>query len=145
MTQILERDFVGRVADAARRAGYRVTLEPSRIPNQRSWADGLVSLIRGPKFRPDILVEDDRSFVLVEVKSDPVLLGGVIRAKEYGDYFDASVVLCVPDESYDRIPGSVREFAVRANVRLCPLSEVGDALKELLAEPCDGDFADVLD
>ena len=132
MTQILERDFVGQVADAARELGYKATVEPSRIPNRRFWPDGLVSWVRATRLRPDIIVEHGEEFVIIEVKALPVLLGGVVQARRYADHFDATVILCVPDDAFPKIPGSVRDFAERADVRLCPLSEVGGALKELL-------------
>ena len=132
MTQILGRDFEHQVAEVVRELGYKTTIEPSRIPNLKFWPDGLISLVRGPKYRPDILVESGDEFVIVEVKARTVLLGSVIRAREYGDYFGTPVILCVPDDAFLKIPGSVRDFAQRATVRLCPLSEIGDALKELL-------------
>ncbi len=132
MTQILVSDFAVQVADAAREVGYKATLVPSHIPKRKFWPDGLVSWVRASRLRPDILVEHGAEFVIIEVKTNPVLLGGVIQARRYGDYFATSVILCVPDDSFFRIPGSVRDFAERANVRLCPLSEVGDALRELL-------------
>ena len=135
MTQILGSDFEYQVADAVREMGYKATTEPSRMPNLKFWPNGLMSWVRGPKYRPDIIVEDGNQLVIIETKARTVLLGSVIRARELGDYFGAPVILCVPDDSFSKIPGSVRDFADRANVRLCPLSQVGDALKELLGKP----------
>ena len=141
MTQMLETPFGLQVLDAARETGYKVTLEPTRIPNQKFWPDGLVSWVRGRKFRPDILVEHGKRMAIIETKSHPALLGSVIQAHQYGAHFDAASILCVPDDSFLLIPGSVREFAEQANVRLCPLSEVGDALKELLGSDSKGNSA----
>lgn len=132
MTRILEINFIPQVAEAIVGLGYKVTREPSRIPNRKLWQDAPVSLVRGPRFRPDILVEHKEEFVIVEVKTRPVLLGGVIQARQYADYFDAAVILCIPDDVFPEIPRSVREFADEQSVRLCPLAEVGDALADLL-------------
>ena len=133
MTKISYTGFAEKVADAAREPGYKVTREPSQVPHRKLWtADGLASLVRGPKYRPDILVENGKVSAIIETKPYPALIGSVTESRRYGDYFGSAVILCVPDESYDKIPQSVRDFAERAEVRLCPLSEVGDALKELL-------------
>ena len=51
------------------------------------------------------------------------------QAKEKDDF---GAIICVSDADYLRIRDSSREYATDLNVRLCPLSEVGDALKELL-------------
>ena len=48
------------------------------------------------------------------------------------DYFGAAVVLCLPDDVFTEIPGSVSEFADAQSVRICPLAEVGNALMDLL-------------
>ena len=132
MTRILEISFIPQVAEVISGLGYKVTREPSRIPNRRLWQDDPASLVRGPRYRPDILVEHDDKFVIVEVKTRPVLLGGVIQARQYTDYFDASVILCIPDDVFPKIPRSVREFADEQSIRLCPLAEVGNALTDLL-------------
>ena len=52
-----------------------------------------------------------------------------MQARQYADYFGVSVILCMPDEVYPRIPNSVKEFADGQRVSLCSLSEVGNALK----------------
>ena len=56
-----------------------------------------------------------------------VFLTHQARGKE-----DTGALICVSDADFPRIRGSSREYASDLNVRLCPLSEVGDALKELL-------------
>ncbi len=120
MTRILEKDFIPQVGEILSELGYKVILEPSRIPNRRMWRNDPASLIRGPKYRPDILVEHDQKLAIVEVKTHPVLLGGVFQARQYSDYFEKAVVLCVPDDAWANIPKSVREFADEQSVRLCP-------------------------
>ena len=132
MTRISGIDFVPRVTEAIRTLGYDLTQEPSRIPNRRFWRDDPVSLVRGLRYRPDILVERGGRFVIVEVKTRPVLLGGVIQARQYADYFDTTVIICVPDDTFPRIPESVRAFASDRRIGLCPLAKIGEALKDLL-------------
>ena len=132
MTRIPEIGFISRVADAIRALGYNLTQEPSRIPNRRFWRDDPASLVRDLRYRPDILVERGERFVIVEAKTRPVLLGGVIQALRYADYFGATVIICVPDDVFPKIPGSVRAFANDRRIRLCPLAEIGDALRNLL-------------
>ena len=132
MTAKVEVNFIAEVLGEIRKSGYKVTEQPTNIPNHKLWNDGLAVLVRGRKYRPDILVEHDGRFVLVETKTGPVLLGSVIRARNYAVHFSANVVLCVPDESYPAIPRSVKEFAEGNIVQLCSKSEIGDALKRIL-------------
>ena len=132
MTRILEINFIPRVAEAIRALGYNLTQEPSRIPNRKFWRDDPASLVRGLRYRPDILVQRGGKFVIVEVKTYPMLLGGVIQACQYADYFGATVIICVPDDVFPKVPGSVRAFANDRRIRLCPLAEIGDALKDIL-------------
>ena len=132
MTRILEISFIPQVEDIIRESGYKLTREPSRVPHRRLWQDDPASLVRGLRFRPDILVERGKKIAIVEVKTRPVLLGGVIQARQYADYFGAAVILCVPDDVFPEIPRSVKTFAEEQGVHLCPLAEVGNALKDLL-------------
>ena len=132
MTRILEINFIPQVEDVIRQSGYKLTREPSRIPNRRLWQDDPASLVRGLKYRPDILVEHGKKFAIVEIKTRPVLLGGVIQARQYADYFDAAVILCVPNDVFPEIPASVKNFAGEQGIRLRPLAELGNALKDLL-------------
>ena len=128
MARTLESTFEHEVAEAIGRLGYKVAFEPSGIPNRRLWQNDLASLVRGPRYTPDILVEHEGKFAIVEVKSRPVLLGGVMQAHKYANYFGVEVIICVPDDVYPSIPKSVKEFADYKDVGLCPLSEVGNAL-----------------
>ena len=86
MTRMLEISFIPQVIEVIRGLGYKVTREPSRIPNRKLWQEDPASLVRGPRYRPDLLVENLEKFVIVELKTRPVLLGGVIRAHQYADY-----------------------------------------------------------
>lgn len=135
MTDIIERDFIDRVADDISELGYKVTLEPSGIPKRRLWQNDPASIFRGPRYRPDILVERLGEFAIVEVKTRPALLGGVMQARQYADYFGVEVIVCVPDEAYGKTPGSVKEFANVQRVGLCPLSKVGRALSTVIGQP----------
>ena len=87
MAQMLEVQFIPQVVDAIRGLGYTVTREPSRIPKRSLWQDAPASLFRGLRYRPDLLVECDDKFLIVEVKTRPALLGGVMQAREYSKYF----------------------------------------------------------
>ena len=132
MTKTLEVEFTPLVVEGLRKLGYKATQEPTRIPNRSVWQDNLSTLVGGPRYRPDILVESGDKFALVEVKTKPVLTGSVIQAQRYADHFGAKVVLCVPDDVFPQTPGSVRDFAQDNGIRLCPQSEVGEVLSEIL-------------
>ena len=132
MVRATEIDFISNVADEIRRLGYEVTQKPSRIPNHSPWRDSLTSLIGGPRYRPDILVEHGNRFVLVETSTRPVLLGSVVQARNYALHFDTEVILCVPDSALPEILQSVRTFAEENDVRLCSQSEIGNALDKIL-------------
>ena len=132
MKQLKEIDFMPQVEDAITNLGYKLTAEPTQFPNQRLWLEDPLSLLRGPKYRPDFLVERDGKYAIVEVKSRLFLLEGVIQARKYADYTGLDVVICVPDELLEEIPGSVIDFADYLDVRLSALSEVDGVLKDLL-------------
>ena len=110
MTRILEISFIPQVEDVIRELGYKLTREPSKVPNRKLWQNDPASLVRGLRYRPDILVERGKKFAIVEVKTRPVLLGGVIQARQYADYFDATVIICVPDNVFPEIPRSVKKL-----------------------------------
>ena len=135
MARMLETDFVDKVAEQIDELGYKVTLQPTGIPGRRLWQNDPASLVRGPKYRPDILVERHGDFAIVEVKARMALLGGVMQARKYADYFGVSAIVCVPDEAYRETPGSVTEFAKEQRVALCSLSKVGDALSRVFGQP----------
>ena len=132
MAQMLEVQFIPQVADAIQELGYAVTREPSRIPKRSLWQDVPASLFRGLRYRPDLLVECDDKFLIVEVKTRPILLGGVMQAREYSKYFDAPVILCVPDSVFNETPPSVMSFASDSAVSICGISEIGDFIEKRL-------------
>ncbi len=135
MTQVLEAKITDQVARAAIEMGYKVSIDPTRIPSRNSWQDSLISIFHSHSHRPDILVEHGENFLIIDIKRGPVLLGSVIQARKYADYVDAEVILCFPDNSSPKIPRSVREFAEEQRVRLCSLSEVCKALKQAFSSP----------
>ena len=132
MAQIFEGQVLDDVVNIAREMGYRVTKEPRRVPHRSPWTGGLSSLVRGGRHRPDLLIENGASFVVVEVKTRPVLLGGVVQSQQYANHFDSPVVLCVPDDSFNKTPDSVKNYARKQNIRLCSVSKVRSVLKEVL-------------
>lgn len=85
-----------------------------------------------PEPMPDFLVSHGEKSAAVEVKAYTPLLGAVSQTREYAVRWGAQAILCVPDASFERIPGSVRDYADRVNVRMCPVSEIGETLKDLL-------------
>ena len=132
MAKMLEVEFTPLVVEGLRELGYKATQEPTRIPNRSAWQDNLSNLIGGPRYRPDILVENGDKFALVEVKTKPALTGSVIQAQRYAQHFDTKVVLCVPDDVFPQTPESVRDFAQDNDIRLCSQSEIGAVLSEIL-------------
>ena len=125
-------DFVRQVERAIRKLGYKMTLEPRGMPNRRLWSSDLMSLVRGSRYRPDILVQKGEKFAIIELKVRSVLLGSVMQAHRYAEYFNGVVIICTPDDVFSGIPGSVRDFAKEQCVGLCPLSEIGKTLAEVL-------------
>lgn len=132
MTLATESSIVSQIAETAEKLGYKVTREPSRPPAQKFWPDGLVSRLRGSSFKPDLLVENGGQAVAVEFSLYPVLLYGMMKTSERLKTEHTQALLCLLDHWYPRIPGSVREYADDLGVRLCPLSTVGEALREML-------------
>ena len=135
MKPLLDFDFGAQVADTISALGYKVTVDPSRIPNGWSWLYDPASLVRGPKYRPDLIVENNGGFVIVELRTGMFLTEPILQARRYADYFGSSVIICVPDDLFAETPASVKEFALEREIRICALSGVGTALKELLSTP----------
>ena len=121
-----------QVSEIARKLGYETTLEPPQTMRGRLRRVRRGASQRENDYRPDLLVEKPGKSVIVEIKAGPVLLGGVIQTKKYSESFEAPAILCVPDESFHRIPGSVIEFAEQSKVRLCPISEFRDTLEDAM-------------
>ncbi len=132
MAQVLEAEVASQVGSVAKSMGYKVTRYPTHVPRQSHWKNSLESLIRTRRYRPDLLVENAKSSVIVEVKSRPVLLGGITQATKYKEYFNAAVILCIPDDCFQKTPESVRKYAVQQEVYLCSVSGIAQVLGKLL-------------
>lgn len=121
-------ELVCQAIEDAQKRGYRA----HRLDGD-STGRGIFGLgKRKPVPTADILVEHGEKSAVIEVKTATPLLGAVWQTREYGDYSGAQAILCVPDSSFERIPESVREYADRVSVRLCPVSQIGETLKDLL-------------
>ena len=135
MTPVTELEFERQVADAIKQLDYKVTLEPWGRPDQATWLDRISSWFSKPSgspFVPDMMVAHGRRFAVVEAKAYPVLLGPVIQARHYADYFEAPAIICVPDDAFPKIPESVCELAELNGVVLTPIAEIGEKLQTLL-------------
>ena len=126
MATTLEESVLNQVKQVARGLEYDAKIDLGSHPFRRfNW-------FRNREFRPDILVQHDNRAVIVEVKSRPVMLYDVFLVDQARKGKDMGAVICVPDDSFPRIREGTRGYAEEMNVRLCPLSEVGDALKAML-------------
>ncbi len=132
MMQIAEKAIIEEVADVAQGLGYKVTRQPMGIPTNRAWTSGIAAFFRSRRYKPDMLIENNSSYVLVEVKSRPVLLGAITHTKRYTYRFEGRVVICMPDNSYQRTPVSVKNYAKSQKIGLCPVSTIGTILEGLL-------------
>ena len=127
MMAMSQAEVVERAIEAAELHGFRAEL-PHRKPTRRLFWQRP----RAPEPMPDFLVSHGNKSVAVEVKAYTPLLGAVMQSREYADQWGAQAVLCAPDDSFERIPGSVRDYADHLKVRLCPVSGIGETLKDLL-------------
>ena len=127
MTAMSQAEVVERAIERAELHGFRAELPVLKPVRRFFWR-------RMPERQavPDFLVNHGQKSAAVEVKAITPLLGAVSQTREYADHFASEAVLCVSDDSFERIPGSVREYADRLKVRLCRVSEIGETLKELL-------------
>ena len=135
MNQTSGIEFESRVAEAIKQLNYDVTAKPMEMPQQSTWQDRISSWLMKPSHslpRPDMLVALGEKVAVVEAKAYPVLLGSVIQTKHYADYFGAAAIICVPDDAFQKIPDSVREWAEANDIVLSPIGEIGDKLKMLL-------------
>ena len=135
MTQNTGSAFERQVAETIKQLDYKVTMEPWARPDQITWRDRISSWLVKPAHSPvfpDMLVTHGKKFALVEAKSYPVLLGPIIQARHYADYFEAPAIVCVPDDAFPEIPESVREWAHSNDIIVSPLGEIGDKLEMLL-------------
>ena len=79
-----------------------------------------------------MMVREGDKTVMVEVKAYPILMGPLIQARHYADYYDAPILICVPDEVFPEILSSVRESAEANDIGLMPLGEIDEGLRVLL-------------
>ena len=82
--------------------------------------------------RPDMVVRHGEKTVMVEVKAYPILMGPLIQARHYADYYDAPILICLPDDVFPQILSSVRESAEENGIALTPIGEIGERLRDLL-------------
>lgn len=127
MTAMTQAEVVERAIEAAQLHGFR-----AELPNQKPARRLFWRRTRDRRSIPDFLVNHGQKSAAVEVKAFTPLLGAVSQTREYADHFASEALLCVSDDSYERIPGSVRVYADHLKVRLCRVSEIGETLKELL-------------
>lgn len=129
MAKVLENPVANQVMRVASDFGYQATIEPDRPPFR------IFGWFRGREFKPDVLVKHHNKSAIVVARSSPVIMYDVFLTNQLRQKLgkdDVGALICVPDAAFPRIRGSSREYAKDLNVRLCPLSEVGDVLKELL-------------
>ena len=137
MTQPTGFEFERRVADVIGQLDFKVTTGPLQRPVHPTWQDRISSWLMKPSrfpTGPDMLVTRGTKTALVEVKAYPILLGSVIQARHYSDYFDAPAIICVPDDAFQKIPVSVREWAEANSIVLSSIGELGDNLNILFQE-----------
>ena len=135
MSRMTEIEMTRSVSEVAQNLGYQVDLDPSARWWRRGRREYLVPVNFGQKVRPDLLVRRGDRSAVVEIKNRGVLFGGVEQVALYADVFDATGVLCIPDDAYCDIPASVSGYAEDENVYLCPFSKIGEVLRRLLGEP----------
>lgn len=135
MAPFAEIEFERRVAEAIQPLGYRVTMEPLPRREHTTWQYRISSWLMKPSNPlpvPDMMVANGNKEALVEVKTYPILLGSVIQAKHYSDYFGAPAIICVPDDAFPQIPESVQEWAKANEIMVSPIGEIGDNLRMIL-------------
>ena len=126
MARISEKSMVNQVAEIAMSNGFKAKIEPERSLFQ------LFGWFSDRRFNPNMTVRNGDRVVAVVVMLHTVLLYDVYLTSQTAGKNDIGTILCIPDDSFRHVPGSVHEYAGQMDVRLCPLSQVGDALKELL-------------
>lgn len=116
---------VEQIMKAAASLGYETIFDPYKPPPVVRW-------FRGRDFRPDVLVKSGSREVVVVAMSGLVTFALVNFTHLERKKEDAGALICVSDDVFPSIPKSTWDSANELDVRLCPLSEVGDALKEML-------------
>ena len=132
MNNSSEALFVSKLVNLIQELGYEATEKPEKMPNRSALKDIWAALLGEKRHPPDILVESEGKFVVVEAKARPVLTGSVVQARHRADYFSTDIVLCVPDQFLPEIPSSVKVFAESNDVAICSESEIGRTLRKVL-------------
>ena len=130
-------DFESQVVDTIKQLNYKVTMQPSPKSDRTAWFGRIASWFTeptNPESVPDMMVTSGGKSVLVEAKAYPILLGPVIQARYFSDYFGAPSIICVPDDAFPEIPYSVGESAELNDIVLCPIGEIGDSLKTIFQD-----------
>lgn len=129
MAKVLNNRIADQAAKTARNLGYEVTIEPDSPPFR------VFGWFRGRDFKHDVLVKHHGKSAIVVARSSPAIMYDVFLTDQIRHKIgkeDIGAIICVTDEAFPRVRGSSKEYAKDLNVRLCPLSQVGDTLKELL-------------
>lgn len=132
MSRVLENKVADQVAKVASALGYETATEPERTPFR------VFGWFRKPEFEPDIFVSHFDKSAIVVTRSSPAMMYEVFltdQARRRLGTKDTGALICVTDDAFPRVRESSKEYANDLNVRLCPLSEVADALKEILGQP----------
>jgi hypothetical protein len=114
-----------QILETALSLGYEAIFDPYKPSRVVRW-------FRGRDFRPDILVKNGNREAIVVAMSGLASFTLVHFTHLERRKGDTGALICVSDSAFPNLPKSTRDYANDLNVRLCPLSEVGDALKELL-------------
>jgi hypothetical protein len=129
-------DFESQVVDTIKQLNYKVTMQPSPKSDRTAWFGRIASWFTeptNPESVPDMMVTSCGKSVLVEAKAYPILLGPVIQARYFSDYFGAPSIICVPDDAFPDIPRSVAEWAETNGIVVSPLGKMDETLEMLLA------------
>ena len=131
MAKVLDNRVADQVVKVASGLGpgYEATTEPDSPPFR------IFGWFRGREFKPDVIVKRHNKSVIVVARSSPAIMYDVFLTNEARQKFDGKdirALICVADSAFPRVRKSSKDYAKDLNVQLCPLSEVGDALKELL-------------
>ena len=124
--------FEESVAEQARIVVDELSNDGSIQPESGKSSLDLFGWIRNRQYQPDFLLRGPKNTIMVEAKSRPPMIYDVFQLKQVRHGRNAIGIICVPDSQYLRTTASVKEFAEEENVLLCPISEMGDTLEELL-------------
>lgn len=127
----MDKGLVNQVVKVANGLGpgYQATVEANSPPFR------IFGWFRGREFQPDVIVKRlDKSAVVV-ARSSPAIMYDVFLTDQVRRKLgtrETGALICVADSAFPRVRKSSKEYANDLDVRLCPLSEVGGVLKELL-------------